>query len=149
MATETLIYPRYSCPHCGVSLEARIDRWQGWVSCPSCGGAGLPPERVRIRTRERRRHESSGQLPPEAKAIERNHGLSHEPTAWVPASPPRQPSSPASSAPRLIASTGLFVSAFLMLVAYLDRSTHNLAIFGCLTVISLLALLRIRSRSRG
>ena len=50
--------------------------------------------------------------------------------------------------PRVIATTGLVVSAFLLLIAYLDRSSHQMAIFGGLTVVFLLAL-RTRMRSRG
>ena len=47
------------------------------------------------------------------------------------------------SSTRLIISTGLFVSAFLLLVAYLDRKPHNLAIFGGLTVIFFILNLRM------
>ena len=47
---------------------------------------------------------------------------------------------------RLIVSTGLFVSAILLLVAYLDRSSHSLAIFGTLTVIFLILLMRMPRR---
>jgi len=51
------------------------------------------------------------------------------------------------SASLVIISTGLFVSAFLLLVAYLDHSSHSLAIFGSLTVIFFILFLRIpRSR---
>jgi hypothetical protein len=56
---------------------------------------------------------------------------------------PRARRANSSSASRLIVSTGLFVSAFLLLVAYLDRSSHSLAIFGTLTVIFFILLLRI------
>jgi len=56
---------------------------------------------------------------------------------------PRGRLSNSSSASRLIVSTGLFVSALLLLVAYLDRSSHSLAIFGTLTVIFFILLLRI------
>ncbi len=60
---------------------------------------------------------------------------------------PRVRQSTSSSATRLIVSTGLFVSAILLLVAYLDRSSHRLAIFGTLTVIFLILLMRMpRSR---
>ncbi len=57
-------------------------------------------------------------------------------------STPHARQSTSSSATRLIVSTGLFVSAVLLLVAYLDRSFHSLAIFGTLTVIFLILLLR-------
>lgn len=71
------------------------------------------------------------------------------PPSWSGSWAARRRWSLASSAPGLIASTGLFVLAFLMLVAYLDRSSHNLAIFGILTVIFLLVLVRLRTSSRA
>jgi len=58
---------------------------------------------------------------------------------------PRFTQSSSPSASRLIISTGLFVSAFLLFMAWLDRSSHNLAIFGTLTVVFFL-LLRIPRR---
>jgi hypothetical protein len=56
--------------------------------------------------------------------------------------PPGKQRGAVSSASRLIVTTGLIVSAFLLLIAYLDRSSHNSAIFGCLTVVFFLLLLR-------
>ena len=100
-------------------------------------------------TRERSRPLIGRQLPSRADTAQKSNGPTQEPLSWAPSLSPRRRRSPASSSPRLIASTGLFVSAFLMLIAYLDRSSHSLAIFGSLTVIFLLALLRMRSRSRG
>jgi hypothetical protein len=43
----------------------------------------------------------------------------------------------------VIVSTGLVVSLFLLLVGYLDRSSQNSAIFGFLTVLFFLLLLRL------
>jgi hypothetical protein len=51
------------------------------------------------------------------------------------------------SSSRLIVITGLIVSAFLLLINFLDRSTPNSAIFGCLTVVFFLLLLRTRGSS--
>jgi hypothetical protein len=48
---------------------------------------------------------------------------------------------------RPIVSTGFFVSAFLLLVAYLDRSPHGMRTFGSLTVIFFILFLRM-ARSR-
>jgi hypothetical protein len=59
-----------------------------------------------------------------------------------PLSPGPRRSAP-SSATRLIVSTGLIVSLFLLLVAYLDRSSQSSAIFGFLTVLFFLLLLRL------
>jgi hypothetical protein len=46
----------------------------------------------------------------------------------------------------LIVTTGLVVSAFLLLIAYLDRSPPNRVIFGTLTVVFFLLLLRMPRR---
>jgi hypothetical protein len=46
----------------------------------------------------------------------------------------------------VIVSTGLIVSMFLLLVAYLDRSSQSSAIFGFLTVLFFLLLLRLPRR---
>ena len=61
-------------------------------------------------------------------------------------SPHLAPRSSPSSASRVIVSTGLMVSIFLLLVAYLDRSSQSSAIFGFLTVIFFLLLLRLPRR---
>jgi hypothetical protein len=44
--------------------------------------------------------------------------------------------------------TGLIASAFLALVAYLDHSQPNLAVFGGLSLVFLIAWLRIRTLAR-
>jgi hypothetical protein len=77
-----------------------------------------------------------------------NNGFVQEQSAEKSSRSPRRVRSPATTAPRIIATTGLIVSAFLTLVSYLDRSRDKLVVFGCLTVISLLALLKMRAGSR-
>jgi len=49
----------------------------------------------------------------------------------------------------LIAGTGLVVSAFLLLVAWLDRSLYSSVVFGTLTAIFLVALLRLPRKQQG
>jgi len=142
VATELMSYSRYSCPHCRLLLEARTGRWQGWVTCPNCGLAGLPPKRVTI-SRDIRRPLVVRQPASYAEIGIRSNGLTQEPASPASSTTPRRRRSPASGAPRVVASTGLFVSAFLMLIAYLDRSHSRLAIFGGLTFIFLVAVLRM------
>ena len=48
-----------------------------------------------------------------------------------------------SSASKLIVLTGLVVSVFLLLVAYVDRSSQSSAVFGFLTILFFLLLLRL------
>jgi hypothetical protein len=89
--------------------------------------------------------------------------VQESPSTRLPASPdhPNSTASPApvfvpsaslaprpspSNASRVIVSTGLIVSIFLLLVAYLDRSSQSSAIFGFLTVLFFLLLLRLPRR---
>jgi hypothetical protein len=44
----------------------------------------------------------------------------------------------------VIVSTGLFASAFLLLIAYLDRNTQSVALFGTLSLVFLAILIRQR-----
>jgi hypothetical protein len=144
VATHLIVGASYSCPHCQVLLEVPDKPWRGWVLCPDCGLPCLPPERL---TPPRSRKRSAARQPqvPQDLAAEQTKPLK-EPAPMVKPSAPRAGQSTSSSATRLIVSTGLLVSAVLLLVAYLDRSSHSLAIFGILTVIFLILLLRMPRR---
>jgi len=144
VATHLIVGASYSCPHCQVLLEVPDKPWRGWVLCPDCGLPCLPPERL---TPPHSRKRSVARQPqvPQDLAPEQTRSLK-EPAPMVKPSAPRARQSTSSSATRLIVSTGLFVSAVLLLVAYLDRSFHSLAIFGTLTVIFLILLLRMPRR---
>jgi hypothetical protein len=48
VATEITYIVEYPCPHCGALLEARSSQIYGWLRCPRCGRAGLPPEHMRV-----------------------------------------------------------------------------------------------------
>jgi hypothetical protein len=85
---------------------------------------------------------------PGPQPSEKVNDLLSEPVSLVGGASAVSPPAPRSSAPRLIVSTGLFVSAFLLLNAYLDRSTQSMALFGTLTVVFLVILLRIRLSGR-
>lgn len=37
----------YPCPGCQASLEAKSRATQGWLRCPRCGRASLPPDTVK------------------------------------------------------------------------------------------------------
>jgi DNA-directed RNA polymerase subunit RPC12/RpoP len=36
----------YRCPRCDAALEARSSQDYGWLRCPRCGRASLPPEHM-------------------------------------------------------------------------------------------------------
>ncbi|QEH32560.1 hypothetical protein OJF2_10370 [Aquisphaera giovannonii] len=137
MAAEVIVHPPYTCPACGERLEAAAPGWSGWLLCPRCGSPGLPPAGVRIAA-------PSG---PPAPAPGGTNGPAPAEDAGAPASPlplplprdgassrparprPRRPARAIGTA-RWIGSSGLAVSAFLLLVSYLDRKTLSMAVFG-------------------
>ena len=47
MSSEVVPTTTYSCPNCHVALDAPAGAWDGWLRCPSCGRASLPPEPAR------------------------------------------------------------------------------------------------------
>ncbi len=144
VATHLILGASYACPRCQALLEVPDKPWRGWVLCPDCGLPSLPPERCHVRRSRRRAIARHPEVPQDLVAEQRGSPEEPAPTVerWVPRA--RQSSSP--SAALQIVSTGLFVSAFLLLVAYLDHSSHSLAIFGTLTVVFFLLLLRIPRR---
>jgi hypothetical protein len=144
VATHLIVGASYVCPHCQALLEVPDKPWRGWVLCPDCGLPCLPPERLSL-PQSRRRSVARQPEVPQVLAPEQTGSLK-EPAPMVKPSVLRARQANSSSASRLIVSTGLFVSAFLLLVAYLDRSSHSLAIFGTLTVMFFFLLLRIPRR---
>src|SRR5208337_1986402 len=144
VATHLIVGVSYSCPHCQVLLEVPDKPWRGWVLCPDCGLPCLPPERLTLPHSRKRSVARQPQVPQDL--VPEQTGSLKEPAPMVKLSVPRARQSTSSSATRLIVSTGLLVSAILLRVAYLDRSSHSLAIFGTLTVIFLILLLRMPRR---
>ena len=78
---ESMIHPSYSCPHCRIPLESRVEGWQGWVVLPGMRPPGLPPEAA-VRSgqssdRQRRSAKSPERLP-SRPSPERSNGPAHE-----------------------------------------------------------------------
>jgi hypothetical protein len=152
METETASSLFYPCPHCRAMIVMGQDRWRGWVRCPECGRPGLPPDHA-LRPRASRRRIEDPPAPrteelaaPHPRPSPHPDGLAG-PIAPVPVRvTPAVPRHSPSSASRVIVSTGFIVSIFLLLVAYLDRSSQSSAIFGCLTLLFFLLLLRVPRR---
>src|SRR4051812_14557409 len=46
VASASTLSVEYHCPCCGAALVARSSQTFGWLRCPRCGRAGLPPEPV-------------------------------------------------------------------------------------------------------
>ena len=141
VATYLIVGTSYVCPHCQALLEIPDKPWRGWVICPACALPCLPPERLGVR--QSRRDEAARQREGQQRLVAEPTGALREPVSVVKLS---VPTAGQSSASRLIVSTGFFVSAFLLLVAYLDHSSHSLVIFGILTAIFFILLVRISRR---
>ncbi len=141
MATRLSDDENYVCPRCQALLAVPEKPWRGWLLCPRCGFPSLPPQRLTVSRSRRRSAEREAQalqveIPEEGRSLRGTAPSSHPSLSRV-------GKSNSWSSARLIISTGLFVSAFLLLVAYLDRKPHNLAIFGGLTLIFFILNLRM------
>jgi hypothetical protein len=136
VALEIEFIDTYSCPHCRAELETGFDRWQGWLRCPACGLAGLPPEPVRLPSIERvvARATVGDDVFVIPDASDRSGiGQRHAPTA---------PSSGSGLTPaRLVIRTGFFVSLALAFLAFLNHQTTNMMILGFLVVVFFLLML--------
>jgi hypothetical protein len=144
METETSASSCYPCPHCRALIGIGPERWRGWVLCPECGRAGLPPEAAVRYPAFGHRVEGSSPTHLTGSPNSQNSAVSPAPVPVPSATLAPRPAP--SNASRVIASTGLIVSLFLLLVAYLDRSSQSSAIFGFLTVVFFLLLLRLPRR---
>lgn len=133
----------YECPHCQAALEARPGRWNGWRLCPSCGRPGLPPNPAPVVAVKA----PSASGVKQAEAWIAAGGVDEarpSVAARVPRSTPR--SSPTSSTARVVVMTGLIVSMFLALIAYLDHNPRNAGVFGLASFVFFWLLVRISKR---
>jgi hypothetical protein len=143
MSSEIVFIDSYSCPRCRAQLATQYDVWDGWLKCPTCGLASLPPEPQRVRTP--RQPSASMRAPGDGPAINESPELFMDPDYVAPGVPIPAHISPA----RLVFRTGLLVSLGLMLIFFLDQNTTNTAIFGFLAVVFFILLLRLSAnRSR-
>jgi hypothetical protein len=126
----------YSCPHCGVELEAPASRWDGWVRCPSCARTFLPPEPERLP-----RGMSASAAASSVDGIQPNDGSTV-------ASPEFEATGVftgrhvSTSGARLVFITGLVLCMFLSLIFFLVHEPGKLGIFGALSIGFFLLLLR-------
>ncbi|MGC8644299.1 MAG: hypothetical protein ACP5XB_30935 [Isosphaeraceae bacterium] len=139
---EITVSPSYFCPHCHALIRAGEDLWQGWLRCPRCDRPGLPPQPARVLKSPR--HPASPLPPPGQESSKKIDGLLDEPAALVHPAGIAPAPGPVSTAPRLIVTTGLFVSLFLLFNGYLDRSVQSMSLFGTLAVVFLIVLLRMK-----
>jgi hypothetical protein len=130
----------YPCPGCKVELEAEHAGWAGWLRCPSCGMPALPPEILLGHPRTRRRVREVGG--DDVLIIGAGGGVPAGAIGPDPSTLIGPPVSPVIGALRLVFLTGLVISLFLLLIAYLDENTKVTSIAGSLALVFFLLLLR-------
>jgi hypothetical protein len=140
MRAASRFFVTYNCPHCGVTLEAADDAWDGWRRCPSCGRPALPPKadpqlRRKYAFDFDARAGAEGESGADGSAVP--NGSNPENVLEIPSA-----ASPVLGTARLIFKTGLILSLALLLIFYLDQKSTNATIFGALAVIFFLLLLR-------
>ena len=126
MATEFTFIVEYHCPRCEAALEARSSQSSGWLRCPRCGCAGLPPEHMRS---------------PQPQSRSRPPYLSDDILLIGPprpgASRTGRSSFPPGSFRRIAGASALFLSLLIALLSLLEQDRVTASAF---TVIALICL---------
>ena len=144
MDSDIAYFVTYPCPRCKVELESEHGGWQGWLRCPACGMPALPPEILLGHPTTRRRVRET---------LDDDVLIIADDAAALDGVAPPDPSiligPPVSSLVttlRLIFLAGLVMSLFLLLIGYLDQNQRATAIFGSLSIVCFLLLLRTSGR---
>ena len=137
----------YPCPRCHAMLEARSGDTCGWLRCPECGRASLPPEHMRT-SPPRRPPPKGGDVlfigpSPE---IEAGAGPSGMTPAFRRPRRSRHRRHPGGVA-RVAMATALILSLTGLVTSLLDRNALGAAILGFITLILFGALL-MRAKGR-
>ena len=146
MDVDIAYYVTYHCPRCKLELEAENGGWRGWLRCPGCGTPSLPPEILLGHPTTRRRVVQRGGEDAEVLVIGDDEAQI-DPAADR---PPliEAPPSPLLSVLSMVFLTGLVMSLFILLIAYLDENQTLTAVFGFLSFVFFILLLRVPSRAR-
>ena len=142
MESEVTYFVTYSCPRCKAELEVQHGDWQGWQLCPACGLPSLPPELLFGHPMTRRRvlgHDEDPailndmSLPEDSIALDRSRLIVSSPSSAI-------------TAVRVAFFIGFIVSLFFLLLFYLDQKQEFTGIFGVVSIIFFLLLLRSPKR---
>lgn len=138
MATEMTFIVEYRCPRCDAALEARSSEAFGWLRCPNCGRASLPPEHMR---------------PPRARPRARPSGSSGDDVVIIGPDPPgadataRSPFRPGSFR-RIAGASALFLSLLIALLSLLEQDRIGAMAFTVIAVACLaFSVYPVRPRS--
>ncbi len=127
----------YPCPRCRAMLEARSGDAYGWLRCPKCGRASLPPEHMREPPPER---------PPLGDdVLVIGPSVEDRRDAPIGASPRRSRAFP-GGVRRIVVAAGLIVSLTLLVVSVLDENALNAMIFGVVGLVLFGVLLQSSRR---
>jgi hypothetical protein len=142
---EIAYFVTYPCPRCHLELESEHGGWQGWLKCPACGSPALPPEFLLGHPAVRRRvREAVG----DPGVIVIGDEASNGPPAAAAAPLIDEAPSTLVNTLRLVFITGLVTSLFLLLIAFVDQNTRATYIFGALSVVFFVLMLRMPARRR-
>ncbi|MGP0063034.1 MAG: hypothetical protein ACLQGP_05450 [Isosphaeraceae bacterium] len=135
----------YSCPRCKAELEVQHEDWQGWRRCPACGLPSLPPELLFGHPTTRRRVQGGDDEP----EISDEMTMGEDSIPWGRSKMVEPQPSSAFGPARVILVILFVVSLFLLLLFYLDQNQQLTGIFGGVSFVLFLLLLRSpRRRSR-
>jgi DNA-directed RNA polymerase subunit RPC12/RpoP len=136
MATEMTFIVEYRCPRCDAALEARSGEAFGWLRCPSCGRASLPPEHMRTPRPRTRPSE-----PPGDDVVI----IGPDPTGAD--ATDRSPFRPGSFR-RIAGASALFLSLLIALLSLLEQDRIGAMVFTVIAVLCLVfSAYPIRPRS--
>jgi DNA-directed RNA polymerase subunit RPC12/RpoP len=127
VATEITFIVEYRCPRCGAALEARSSEAYGWLRCPQCGRASLPPEHMRT-------PRPSVRLPLDEDVL--IIGLDR-PGASASASAIGRASSHPGSFRRILGASALFLSLLIALLALLEHDQPVAVVFSLVAMVCL------------
>ena len=146
MDADIAYFVTYPCPQCRLELEAEHDGWAGWMRCPACGTPSLPPEILLGHPATMRRVRGLSRDDDAVLVIgaDATDGPTNPDTSALLGAPP----SALVSALRLVFLTGLAMSLFILLIAYLDDNQTATTIFGSLAVVFCLLHLRLPARGK-
>jgi len=135
VGAEIVFLSVYSCPSCGVQLEAKEGRASDWLRCPKCGRPSLPPAGGVIRNRPREplayRDHSTGLSGAELLLLTDSSGASPSAHAGLKA---------------LVLLGAVSVTALTCLL--MQRGTSEIVVVSAVTGMALLVLMRPRKTSR-
>jgi hypothetical protein len=117
---EITFIVEYDCVRCGARLEARSSQADGWLRCPQCGRAGLPPPYTRVPR-------------PRTRAPLGDDVLVIGPGPPGAARPGRSGLGP-GSVRRISGAAGLFALLLTAYFALLDQFSLGAWVFGLLTL---------------